>query len=256
MWCDDFDCDLPKVVPEAMPIVAQIPDSVILRTHSHLTDGKLNHPSCWHTDLGVTAFFTLAGGYTGPSLGWSFGSIAPPGYVTDSPIVACTFTEAVRDLWVHDLAMVVDGVLVWDAQKMWSAAFEPLMYHVRGWHTRTDAEAAEYRRRTCASLEVAVRRMQQLIRNGPHAAQSRRAAVRVAGGRSVVLRSGGTMRKPKRYAVLIVTREGNQSYVCDGETDQVSLFRTKPEAQRTADFWRTGLGTDAQSVSIVRHPGR
>lgn len=156
MWCDDFDMDLPKVIPEAMPIIGAIPDSVVLRTIGHETDGKLNHPCCWNHHLGAVAFFTLSE-HDRPALPFFVAGFG-------DHIVRCTFTEAVRDLWAHGLVMVVDGTVVWDAQRIGSrGAFDPLMSHVRGWHPLQADRVEVLKRRVIASLTAATDRMQRLV---------------------------------------------------------------------------------------------
>ena len=159
MWCDDFDMDLPKVVPDAMPILARVPDSVILRTHGHEYEGKLNHPTCWNTYGGLAAYFTLTPGPVGPVEGWRGHGIAPEPCVTNNPIDACTFTEAIRECWCHDFMFVCDGTVIWDAQPAFRKLFEPLMYHVRGWRRLDEDRAARLRRQVCVQLTLATERM-------------------------------------------------------------------------------------------------
>jgi hypothetical protein len=142
MWCDDFDMDLPRVVPEALPILQRIPDSIVFRTHGHEWGGKLNHPSCWNTYDGLAAFFTLD-----PTR-----DPAPSGYMTGDPIVSCTWTEAVRDAWCHDFLLVVDGDAIFDFMRLYRTAFEPLMYHVRGWRQVSPREVFHARRRVVRAL--------------------------------------------------------------------------------------------------------
>src|SRR5688572_28580488 len=105
MWCDGFDLDLPRVVPEAMQVVLSIPPTVTLRTFGTVTGGRLNHPSCWNTRLGTTAFFTLDP-HDRPA---PAGDVAP-----GDQVVVCTFAEAIRDAWVLSYVMVVDARVVWD----------------------------------------------------------------------------------------------------------------------------------------------
>lgn len=121
MWCDDFDIDLYRAVPGAREVLAPVAD-VVLYTHGHVTDGKLNHPSCWNHNLGTVAFF----GFNDPAK-------PPEFYVGNAPVVRCTFEEAVRDLWVHALVMIVEGVVVWDSSQAVQRRFDLLMGHMRGW---------------------------------------------------------------------------------------------------------------------------
>ena len=89
MWCDTFDADLLKVVPGTEEALGEAA-GVLLLTRGHETGGKLNHPSVWNDHAGMLAFFWTPGC---EHLG------CPGGYVTDAPVVACTFLEAVRDAW-------------------------------------------------------------------------------------------------------------------------------------------------------------
>lgn len=146
MWCDSFDIDLYKAVPAAREVLAPVKD-VVLFTHGHLTDEKLNHPSCWHTDHGMAAFFAFRG------------EPAPEGYWTDSPVVRCTFEEAVRDLWVHSLVMVVERRLVWDASKL-KFQFDRLMY---GWHKHENADVERAQLDVIESIGDAVNRFRTLV---------------------------------------------------------------------------------------------
>lgn len=162
MWCDDFDMDLPKVIPAAMDVIRAVPDTVRLATHGHLWNGTLNHPSVWNTHLGMSAYFVvLPDGMDVSAL--TLGHVAPSSCWTNDPIVACSFVEAIRDCWCHNYAMVIDGVVVWDTNRFWPAAFEPLMYHVRGWQLRSDDEVEEYRRRVVDSLKAATARLLVLL---------------------------------------------------------------------------------------------
>jgi hypothetical protein len=147
LWCDDFDADLAKLVPGARDVLGPMAD-VELRTHSKPTNGKINCPSAWWTDRGLTAFFATRGGP------------APAGYVTDDPIVSCTFWEAVRDEWCHDAAIVVDGRFVWKSPGHLMVA---LMYDVRGWHTLTTEAKAEAITGVWKSLGKARARLQAVV---------------------------------------------------------------------------------------------
>jgi len=74
MWCDTFDADLLAVVPGAAEALGPAAE-VRLLTYSRLTNGRINHPSCWSTDEGFAAFF------------WTGARYRPPaGYVTDAPV--------------------------------------------------------------------------------------------------------------------------------------------------------------------------
>lgn len=64
------------------------------------------------------------------------------------------------------------------------------------------------------------------------------------------------MANSKRFAVLVVTKDGRATYVCDGTEDEISAFLTKPQAERNAKVWRDNLGDEVQSVNVVPHPSR
>lgn len=131
MWCDDFDMDLPKVLPEYIDVLGDFAD-VVLYTHGHQEDGKLNHPSVWNGDQTMLAFF----------------SFTPVGFksnmhYTPDPVVRCTFNEVIRDCWPHNYAIILNvfcGASVgWRSIKVWDT-FQPelqepffdIMYHLRG----------------------------------------------------------------------------------------------------------------------------
>jgi hypothetical protein len=120
LWCDDFDADLPKVVPGALDALGDTAE-VELLTYCSPTNGKINCPAAWWTDGGLAAFFTTPG----------FGSIAPPGYVGGKEIVPCTFWEAVRDEWCHDSIILLNWRhAIW---KPPTALMMQLMFDLRGW---------------------------------------------------------------------------------------------------------------------------
>lgn len=65
------------------------------------------------------------------------------------------------------------------------------------------------------------------------------------------------MRKAKRYAVLIISQDGRESYVCDGTPDQITKFYKPQVAQRMADVVRRNLDAPEhgiQSVNVVPYP--
>lgn len=146
MWCDDFDMDLFRVLPEARELLAPVA-AVELCTHGGETRGKLNHPSAWSHNAGLVAFF----GFKDPH--------KPAFYSTQHPIVRCTFEEAVRDLWSHALLMLVEGQPVWDSQRV-QGEFNLLMYHLRGWTVRDEQEVAQAKARVLDSIRGGVHRLQ------------------------------------------------------------------------------------------------
>jgi hypothetical protein len=114
-WSDDFDMDLPKIIPGAKELLGDLADIELL-THGHATYGGLNHPSCWNASSGSVAFF----GRTAPH--------KPTHYFTSDPTVRCTLWEAIRDAWVHDFVLMFEGNPVWTPQYH---HFQPIMFHIR-----------------------------------------------------------------------------------------------------------------------------
>jgi hypothetical protein len=144
MWCDDFDADLLKVVPGAAEALGDAAH-IRLETYSRLTDGKINHPSCWNTDGGFTAFF------------WTHPDHRPAGcWVTDERVVECTFLEVIRDEWVHSCTVDVNGHTVWRPP---DRLMERLMSDLRGWTTLSDEDREAIRESVRRSLRAAAERV-------------------------------------------------------------------------------------------------
>jgi hypothetical protein len=141
-WADDFDMDLPKIIPEARDRLGDLADLQLV-THGHTTYGRLNHPTVWNHDLGCVAWF----GRRSPH--------KPASYVTDSPLVQCTLWEAIRDVWSHDYVIVFEHNPIWNGD-MWQH-FEPLMGHTRGYHVLPEAEVKEHK--LCVLDKIAQCRM-------------------------------------------------------------------------------------------------
>lgn len=149
LWCDDFDADLIKVVPFAIEALGDTAD-VRLVTYSHETNGKINCPSAWWTDHGLTAFFATKG-YGGP---------APAGYWTDKKVVECSFLEAVRDEWLHDAVIVVNGLWIWTPP---SRLQYDLMADLRGWQPLDDEKRREIQAHVFLSLAGAAGRLRAAL---------------------------------------------------------------------------------------------
>jgi hypothetical protein len=148
MWCDDFDADLLKVVPGAAEALGEAAGVKLLTWCGHLTDGKINHPACWNGDTGFIALF------------WTDPACKPdPFYWTDAPAAECTFLEAVRDEWVHDAAIYVNGHGIWRPPVR---LMEKLMYDLRGWTPLDDKERDSIRRNVRCSLAAAAERLTQV----------------------------------------------------------------------------------------------
>jgi hypothetical protein len=142
-WSDDFDMDLPRVIPETCEICAPIA-GLALWTTGHTTHGALNHPSVWNSDGGSVAFFGTRG------------ICKPESYWTNSPTVQCTAWEAIRDAWPHSYIMVVDGCAVWDTGRLWRH-FETIMWDLRGWRSQPSEREDAKRAVVCSLLEAVVR---------------------------------------------------------------------------------------------------
>lgn len=118
-WSDDFDMDLPRVIPGAKQLLGEKADLELV-THGSTTHGRLNHPCVWNQPLGSVAFFGRGMPHK-PVHCW-----------TSDPIVKCTLWEAIRDAWVHDVVIVFETTAIWDGGKT-RAEFDPLMSHLRKW---------------------------------------------------------------------------------------------------------------------------
>lgn len=153
-WSDDFDMDLPKVIPAAMETIAPVAD-VKLWTHGGTTDGRLNHPSVWPGLTSMLAFFSLR-----PS------EMLRAPYVSTKPVVECTFAEAIRDCWCHHYAFTVDGLMVWDTTHTWRNQFEPLMYDLRGWRALEPRRRGRIKASVVRDLRIAVDRLSKMTGRG------------------------------------------------------------------------------------------
>jgi hypothetical protein len=153
MWCDDFDADLPKVVPAARSALGNVGD-MMLRTHAGVTaNGVMSHPTVWHHDFGMVALFWPASQPTSK----------PAAYYTADPVVDLTLWEAIRDAWVHGYVIVLEDVVVFNGEDA-HEHFDTLMWHVRKWPGVSDDDASTARAGVvkmlmdCASKVLSVRR--------------------------------------------------------------------------------------------------
>lgn len=146
MWCDNFDMDLPKVIPGALEALGDLANVELVTTGS-ITDGKLNHPCCWNGDTSILTFFGFKN------------SARPSGYVAGgmSKEVRCTFWEAIRDAWPHHYLIQVERAFIWDTMAL-TTDFEAIMFHIRGWRTMRQAGLANAQRRVLDSLKDGVDR--------------------------------------------------------------------------------------------------
>lgn len=144
-WSDDFDMDLPKVIPEARERLGEYAGLELL-TRGHTTHGRLNHPDCWNHSLGMVAFFGRPGHHYKESF-----------FSTQSPEVRCTLWEAIRDVWVHDYVIVLEHNPIWNHPEMYNEHFYPLMSHLRGWSQLSEKEVKEHK--LCVLDAIAQTRM-------------------------------------------------------------------------------------------------
>lgn len=143
-WSDDFDVDLPKVIPGAREALGDLADLELV-THGGTTHGRLNHPSVWNHNLGSISFF----GTNTPC--------KPNGFWTNAGTVRCALWEAIRDAWCHHNVIFLNGKLpIWVDQ--WKH-FEPVMWHIRGWRTLPDSEIQEH----IDSVRMAIRECRRLV---------------------------------------------------------------------------------------------
>lgn len=56
------------------------------------------------------------------------------------------------------------------------------------------------------------------------------------------------------YAILVVQRDGDEDYICDGLGNTPSKFPSRAAAQRQRDFMMIGMDGDVQSINIVKYP--
>lgn len=149
-WSDDFDMDLPKIIPDAK---AQLGDlaGLELVTYGGTTHGRLNHPVCWNDDLGLVAFFGRPGRHF----------IEPQYYRDHRELVTCTLWEAVRDAWAHHLVLVFEGEPVLNTEQF-NNRFDRIMFKLRGWNRSIpDAEIRAHKAAVLAEIrdcEMRVRR--------------------------------------------------------------------------------------------------
>ena len=151
LWCENFDLDLPKVIPGALVALGDTADQVLF-THAAVTNGRINLPAAWNENDGMASYF----GFKSPA--------NPPGHYTERPVVECTFWEALRDLWIHQHLLMVEGVLVWNATFNSSVgqAFEVLMYKMRNWRPVPDGDVEKNQTIVRESLREASRLMRSL----------------------------------------------------------------------------------------------
>lgn len=172
MWCDDFDGDLYKLVPEAREVIAPAA-SIRLYTTCPTTDGQINHPTCWEMHGEHVCF-----------LGFEDRAPQPSWCSSGWPVVACTFEEVMRDLWCHHLAARVRvgdeyKPLLWghvppgyfpdegDGEgPVWMLyqVFNALLHHARGHRVLNGAQVELRKRSALDRLRMATQRIHDFAR--------------------------------------------------------------------------------------------
>lgn len=158
MWCDNFDADLLKLIPNTPTILGDMAD-VKLWTYCDRPDGaKLHAPCSWHGPTGMIAFFGLQSHH--------FKSDA---YYTDAPLVACTFLEACRDLWCHHALLKINGLDCIDFFALRSTMMQ-LLTDARQISVLPEADRTLYKIRVEGELAVGAGRLRSLCQrsNYPH----------------------------------------------------------------------------------------
>lgn len=119
MWCDNFDADLLKFIPDLADVLAPLA-GLQLSTYCHtMTDGAINHPSAWNRSDGrYESYF-----WTGDA------PVHPPILSTRAPVRPCSWTEVARDEWVHGCIVIVNNQEIWRPPRR---QFLRLMYAARG----------------------------------------------------------------------------------------------------------------------------
>lgn len=133
-WSDDFDLDLPKLVPGARGLLGDIADlSLVTHGHPDRRHGNLNHPCVWNEWVGDTASVVAFFGFRN--------SAKPVPNWTDAPPIRCTAWEAFRDCWPHNFVLMVEMKPVWDRPAL-SREFFDLAGAARGGRSGPEIEAA------------------------------------------------------------------------------------------------------------------
>lgn len=152
MWCDSFDMDLLRVVPEVVKIVDAFANVKLWTYCRGAVDGVINLPTCWNTNLGLAAFFfSEEPKHERNAQGWLH---FRGGYTTDAQLVWCTWLELLRDGWVHQYVVDLDGKVVWRPNDL-AREFELLMWHRRGWRTASEEQVKSAIEHVSASIEDA-----------------------------------------------------------------------------------------------------
>jgi hypothetical protein len=163
-WSDDFDMDLPRILPEARELMGALGDVELVTTGKPDKNGRLNHPAVWNGDRSMLAFF----GFKNPCRPEQ---MAAPGVGE----VRCTAWEAFRDAWPHQYLIVIERRAIWDTGPLWKH-FETIMWDLRGIGGRKPPDRmSQARRAVVRSYRDGVRALERLVAAYPDV---RREAVR------------------------------------------------------------------------------
>jgi hypothetical protein len=145
-WSDDFDMDLPKVIPDARDLLGDLAD-LELTTEGGSTKGRLNHPCVWNGDRTMLSWFGFGAPYR------------PSQMITgrQEALITCTAWEAFRDAWPHGYLIQVMQRPVWDTFPL-QYHFDVIMGDLRGWQPRPSG-AKRSREVVGRSIVQAVKRL-------------------------------------------------------------------------------------------------
>ena len=167
MWCDDFDMDLLKLLPEVERLLAPC-QGIRLYTTCNPTHVRINLPSVWHQRGGLTCYV----GFLRPDDPLPEKGPQPAYCMTFSPVVEATAEEMFRDLWCHNLVWVQvsspkmrelwrDSAQIWNAHAL-TGSFNILLYALRGWEPVPENRLYFHRCRVLKSISRAASRLRRL----------------------------------------------------------------------------------------------
>ncbi len=132
-WSDDFDMDLLKLFPDIAKDMGPVAHAKLWVLGSLSTDNVFSHPTVWNGYDGMESLFWAE---QPPDLlrdehGWL---TMEGGLTTNSPMCCITVMEAIRDCWVHDYNIHLEGrVVLKHGMRFYNSHFYPIMATVRGW---------------------------------------------------------------------------------------------------------------------------
>ena len=173
MWCDNFDGDLYKLVPQARDALALMADVTLWTYGSVWTDGRLNHPSVWNSYIGSVAFFGLHDHDFNPGANY-----------TTEPLIECTFEEACRSGWVQSWTLILRGhPLINFGHGDMRLPFDALLWHARGLRRIADDEVVAYQHLVAGILKHSAMMLERTIYYHPATERGHGPATEGGGGR-------------------------------------------------------------------------